>query len=47
MNDSGLFLDDASLGTVRESVPVPIEPSYDFIDILSAPEVVGAMLEAR
>lgn len=47
MNDSGLFLDDASLDAVRASVPVPIEPSYDFIDVMSAPEILGALLEAR
>jgi len=34
INDDGLFLDDASFIAVRESLPMPVFPSYDFIDVL-------------
>jgi NifB/MoaA-like Fe-S oxidoreductase len=47
INDSGLFLDDQRFIAVRESLPMPVYPSYDFIDVLSlegrgAPTVSGA-----
>jgi len=35
INDAGLFLDDERFITVRESLPIPVYPSYDFIDVLS------------
>src|SRR5688572_392619 len=34
INESGLFLDDVELETVRSSLPMPVYPSYDFIDVL-------------
>ena len=34
INDNGLFLDDRSFVAVRESLPMPVFPSYDFIDVL-------------
>ena len=34
INDAGLFLDDTSFVSVRESLPMPVIPSYDFIDVL-------------
>lgn len=34
INDGGVFLDDASFISVRESLPMPVYPSYDFIDVL-------------
>ena len=37
INESGVFLDDESFITLRESLPMPVFPSYDFIDAL-APE---------
>jgi putative radical SAM enzyme (TIGR03279 family) len=37
INDAGVFLDDESFVNVRESLPMPVYPSYDFIDAL-APE---------
>ena len=37
INDAGVFLDDESFVSVRESLPMPVYPSYDFIDAL-APE---------
>jgi putative radical SAM enzyme (TIGR03279 family) len=35
INDNGLFLDDERFIAVRESLPMPVYPSYDFIDVLS------------
>ena len=37
INDGGVFLDDESFISVREQLPMPVYPSYDFIDAL-APE---------
>jgi hypothetical protein len=34
INDSGLFLDDSTFEAVRAACPVPVFPSYDFIDAL-------------
>ncbi len=34
INDAGLFLDDARFIDVRESLPVPVFPSYFFVDAL-------------
>jgi hypothetical protein len=36
INDDGVFLDDYSLTMVRESLPMPVFPSYDFIDVLES-----------
>ncbi|HZF67627.1 MAG TPA: DUF512 domain-containing protein [Gemmatirosa sp.] len=35
INESGVFLDDETFVAVRESLPIPVYPSYDFIDVLS------------
>ena len=37
INEDGLFLDDAPLSSVRADAPMPVFPSYDFLDVL--PEV--------
>jgi NifB/MoaA-like Fe-S oxidoreductase len=34
INDDGLFLDEESFIAVRETLPMPVYPSYDFIDAL-------------
>jgi NifB/MoaA-like Fe-S oxidoreductase len=34
INEDGIFLDDMSFSAVRESLPMPVYPSYDFIDVL-------------
>jgi putative radical SAM enzyme (TIGR03279 family) len=34
INDNGLFLDEESFIAVREEMPMPVFPSYDFIDVL-------------
>jgi putative radical SAM enzyme (TIGR03279 family) len=36
VNDDRVFLDDYTLEAVRESLPIPIFPSYDFIDVLQS-----------
>ncbi len=36
INENGIFLDDATLTDVRSRLPMPVEPSYDFIDVLGA-----------
>lgn len=43
INQDGLFLDDEAFVVVRESLPMPVYPSYDFIDVL---EVEGAPVGA-
>ncbi|HET7450014.1 MAG TPA: DUF512 domain-containing protein [Gaiellaceae bacterium] len=43
INENGLFLDDESFVAVREALPMPVYPSYDFIDVLEAEESVGAV----
>jgi putative radical SAM enzyme (TIGR03279 family) len=35
INDAGVFLDDEPFVVVRESLPMPVYPSYDFIDVLA------------
>jgi putative radical SAM enzyme (TIGR03279 family) len=35
INDDGLFLDDERFIVVREELPMPVFPSYDFIDVLA------------
>ncbi|HYW32814.1 MAG TPA: DUF512 domain-containing protein [Gemmatimonas sp.] len=45
INDDGLFLDDESFVALRESLPMPVYPSYDFIDAL-VPEGDTAMSTA-
>lgn len=34
INEAGVFLDDERFITLRESLPMPVFPSYDFIDAL-------------
>ncbi len=36
INEDGVFLDEYSLAIVRESLPMPVFPSYDFIDVLES-----------
>ncbi len=35
INDDGIFLDDVVFEELRDSLPIPVFPSYDFIDVLS------------
>ena len=34
INDDGLFLDDVNFIALRETLPMPVFPSYDFVDVL-------------
>jgi putative radical SAM enzyme (TIGR03279 family) len=36
INEDSIFLDDFTLENVRNSLPMPIYPSYDFIDVLES-----------
>src|SRR2546423_2080848 len=36
INEDGVFLDDYTLARVHESLPMPVFPSYDFIDVLES-----------
>jgi putative radical SAM enzyme (TIGR03279 family) len=38
INDDGIFLDDVSFIALREELPMPVYPSYDFLDALSVEE---------
>ncbi len=45
INEDGIFLDDLTFVEVREALPMPVYPSYDFIDVLQLEEgalTVGA-----
>ena len=46
INEDGVFLDDARFIDLREALPMPVYPSYDFIDVLAA-EAQGAEPEAE
>jgi NifB/MoaA-like Fe-S oxidoreductase len=35
INDNGIFLDDESFIALREEMPMPVYPSYDFVDVLA------------
>ncbi len=35
INDDGLFLDEERFIALRETLPMPVFPSYDFLDVLS------------
>jgi putative radical SAM enzyme (TIGR03279 family) len=39
INEDSIFLDDFTLDAVRASLPMPVFPSYDFIDVLSSEHV--------
>jgi hypothetical protein len=34
VNEDGIFLDEDSFIALREAMPIPVYPSYDFIDVL-------------
>jgi len=39
INEDGVFLDDYTLDAVRQSLPMPIFPSYDFVDVLESESI--------
>jgi NifB/MoaA-like Fe-S oxidoreductase len=47
INEAGVFLDDATLAGVRAAVSVPVEPSYDFVDVIGAADLFAAGVGAR
>ena len=42
INDNGLFLDEDSFIQVRETLPMPVYPSYDFVDVLAGEDAAHA-----
>jgi putative radical SAM enzyme (TIGR03279 family) len=38
INDAGVFLDDERFEDLRSAFEFPVHPSYDFVDVLGAPE---------
>jgi NifB/MoaA-like Fe-S oxidoreductase len=42
INEDSVFLDDYTLQAVRDALPMPIFPSYDFIDVLVS-EATGVL----
>ncbi|MDQ6887211.1 MAG: DUF512 domain-containing protein [Gemmatimonadota bacterium] len=46
INEDGLFLDDERLAALRVELPVPMLPSYDFIDVLQG-EFEGILSRAE
>ncbi|HEY7878327.1 MAG TPA: DUF512 domain-containing protein, partial [Gemmatimonadaceae bacterium] len=34
INEDGIFLDDVVFAALRDELPIPVVPSYDFIDVL-------------
>src|SRR5687768_8009724 len=43
INDDGLFLDDDSLEALRAAMPMPVLPSYDFVDVLERSPLEAAL----
>ena len=43
INDDGLFLDEDSLAALRAAMPMPVLPSYDFIDVLERAPLEAAL----
>src|SRR4051812_21040972 len=41
MNDNRIFLDDDTFDAVPTAMPIPVYPSYDFIDVLAGNELVS------
>ena len=41
INDDGLFLDDVSFASLRAASPIPLVPSYDFLDVLASDDASG------
>jgi putative radical SAM enzyme (TIGR03279 family) len=42
INDSGVFLDDERFEDLRATFEFPVHPSYDFVDVLSEPELFSS-----
>jgi putative radical SAM enzyme (TIGR03279 family) len=35
LNDDGFFMDDLTLADLQATIPIPVHPSYDFVDVLA------------
>jgi putative radical SAM enzyme (TIGR03279 family) len=42
INEDSIFLDDVAFDELRSSLPIPVHPSYDFIDVLASEELAVA-----
>ena len=42
INDDGLFLDDTPFAALRDAMPIPVHPSYDFVDVLQRDDLTVA-----
>jgi NifB/MoaA-like Fe-S oxidoreductase len=42
INEDRIFLDDVNFDELRSSLPIPVHPSYDFIDVLAGDELAQA-----
>lgn len=42
INEDRIFLDDVAFDELRESLPIPVHASYDFIDVLTTEELAVA-----
>jgi putative radical SAM enzyme (TIGR03279 family) len=42
LNDDRIFLDDVAFDELRERLPMPVYPSYDFVDVLAGEELAVA-----
>ncbi len=43
INEDRVFLDDVIFDELRESLPLPVYPSYDFVDVLSSEQLAVAV----
>ena len=46
INESGIFLDDARFDELRAAMPLPVFPSYDFVDVLRDDAVLSLLVRA-
>jgi NifB/MoaA-like Fe-S oxidoreductase len=42
INEDRVFLDDVVFDELRETLPIPVYPSYDFVDVLASEELAIA-----
>jgi NifB/MoaA-like Fe-S oxidoreductase len=42
LNDDRIFLDDVEFDALAASLPIPVYPSYDFVDVLASEELAVA-----
>ena len=45
INDDGFFLDEDTFISVREAMPMPVYPSYDFIDVLAGESGIDQVID--